>query len=90
MDESFSTWEVSFERLRKISRIAVVGHIAAYTIEASVSEDSFRFLRLPTGDPLVSPFLASQSLLCNQFFCLQIWAIYLNKHPPERSLFLAG
>ena len=54
VDETFSTWEVSFERLRKISRIAVSGLIAGYSVEVSVSEETFQPLRLANGDHLVS------------------------------------
>uniref|UniRef100_A0A1I7XA63 EGF-like domain-containing protein n=1 Tax=Heterorhabditis bacteriophora TaxID=37862 RepID=A0A1I7XA63_HETBA len=52
-DISFSSTSAKLDSLMKIQRIAVSGHISAYTLEVSISDGQFTNVSQENGNPLV-------------------------------------
>ncbi|CAP26158.2 Protein CBR-NLR-1 [Caenorhabditis briggsae] len=52
-DVSFSSVASKLDGLKRVTRLSVSGHISAYHVKVSISDDDFQLVRVSNGNPLV-------------------------------------
>ncbi|XGW29727.1 hypothetical protein V3C99_009068 [Haemonchus contortus] len=66
-DVSFSATSAQLGNLKRVQRISVSGHIAAYAVEISISDGEFDTVYQGNGNPLVSLFTSRNFLFMEGF-----------------------